>query len=139
MKMRQQMIKAFTLVELMVVIMIVAILAAVLVPTISGRVNAAKWSEGKAGAGTVATALRAYCVEQGDKRTAATLTEIGLTDNDMAGKYFASGDYKITALNYDPTVDPAVFTYTITVSAPTTGGLTGGPVTLDQTGNLQGP
>jgi len=40
--------RAFTLVELMVVILIVAILAAVAIPVLRNRVDAAKWSEGKA-------------------------------------------------------------------------------------------
>ena len=55
--------KGFTLVELMVVILIVAILAAVAIPIMRGRVDAAKWSEGKAMMGTIATAIRAYVAE----------------------------------------------------------------------------
>jgi len=39
--------KGFTLIELMVVIMIVGILAAVAIPLMRGRVDSAKWSEGK--------------------------------------------------------------------------------------------
>jgi general secretion pathway protein G len=38
--------KGFTLVELMVVILIVSILAAVAIPILRGRIDAAKWSEG---------------------------------------------------------------------------------------------
>jgi len=131
MKMRKQMIKAFTLVELMVVIMIVAILAAVLVPTIRGRVNRARWSEGMAGAGTIATALRAWCAEQGvDKAAAPALADIGLAAGDLQGKYFDSGDYAISSLTYD--ADDGTFDYLITVTAPT--GVQGGPVTLDEAG-----
>jgi type IV pilus assembly protein PilA len=133
MKMREQMRKAFTLVELMVVIMIVAILAAVLVPTIRGRVNRARWSEGMAGAGTIATALRAYCAEQGVNQTTAsipTLATIGLSAGDLQGKYFTNGSYAITALTYDATT--GAFTYTITVTAPS--GVQGGPVTLNEAG-----
>ena len=123
--------KGFTLIELMVVILIVAILAAVLAPTMTGRVNRAKWSEGVAGAGTIATALRAYCVEQGaDVSAAPTMAQIGLTTNDLQGKYFASGDYSISAIAY--TAATGALTYTIQVTAPT--GVTGGPVTLNQAG-----
>ena len=57
--------KAFTLIELMVVILIVSILAAVAVPIMRGRIDSAKWSEGKAMAGTLATSLRAYAAEKG--------------------------------------------------------------------------
>ena len=44
--------KGFTLIELLVVILIVSILAAVAIPIMRGRVDAAKWSEGKVMAGT---------------------------------------------------------------------------------------
>ena len=63
--------KAFTMVELMVVVMIVGILAAVAVPMMTGRVDAAKWSEGKAAMGTIASALRAYAAEKGRLRERA--------------------------------------------------------------------
>ena len=45
--------KGFTLIELMVVIVIVAILAAVVVPLLLSRVERAKYSEGKAIAASV--------------------------------------------------------------------------------------
>jgi type IV pilus assembly protein PilA len=127
--------RGFTLIELMIVILIVAILAAVLTPMMTGRINRAKWSEGVAGAGTVATALRAYVAEQAtDLSTAPSLATIGLTTNDLAGKYFASTNYSITALSY--TASTGALTYSISVSAPT--GLSGGPVTLNQAGTLAG-
>ena len=44
--------KGFTLIELMVVILIVGILAAVAIPIMRGRIDSAKWSEGKAMMGT---------------------------------------------------------------------------------------
>jgi prepilin-type N-terminal cleavage/methylation domain-containing protein len=57
--------RGFTLIELMVVILIVALLAAVAIPILRSRIDAAKWSEGKAMMGTIATAMRAYAAEQG--------------------------------------------------------------------------
>ena len=60
----------FTIIELMVVILIIGILAAVVVPILMGRIDKAKWSEGKAIMGTIATALRAHVSEQGNNFTA---------------------------------------------------------------------
>ena len=57
--------RGFTLIELMVTVLIVAILAGVAIPIIRGRLNAARWSEGKAMMGSIATVLRCYAVERG--------------------------------------------------------------------------
>ena len=58
--------KGFTLIELMVVVLIVGILAAVAIPLMRGRIDSAKWSEAKSAMGTIATALRAYASEKGN-------------------------------------------------------------------------
>ena len=52
--------QAFTLVELMIVVTIVAILALIAIPLYSANTTAAIMSEGVAGAGTIRTALRVY-------------------------------------------------------------------------------
>lgn len=57
--------KAFTMVELMVVVLIVGILAAVAVPMMTGRIDSSKWSEAKSAMGTIASALRSYAGEKG--------------------------------------------------------------------------
>jgi prepilin-type N-terminal cleavage/methylation domain-containing protein len=129
--------RGFTLIELMVVILIVAILAAVLAPMLSGRINEAKWTEGKAGAGTIATAIRAYCAEHeaAPTLTPPDFTPIGIRTGDLTGKYFLPTNYTFTTA---PTYDPAtgICTYVISVSAPT--GLTG-TVTLNAAGVMTGP
>lgn len=139
--------KGFTLIELMVVILIVAILAAVLAPMLTGRVRDAKWSEGKAGAGTIATAIRAYWAEhEGPGAGEADISAgfdgsagadqfdiVGLTDVDLEGKYFEAACYSVGAIGGDASSGP---TYTITINADdsTKGGAPTGSWTLDNTG-----
>jgi type IV pilus assembly protein PilA len=117
--------KGFTLIELMVVILIVAILAAVLVPVMTGRIRAAKWSEGKAGAGTIVTALRAYISEhEGTGALTAApiagtaLGVMGIDAADLTGKYFSATNYEVTTYSYDNTRDPPIY-YQISVKQPT--------------------
>ena len=94
--------KGFTLIELMVVILIVAILAAVAIPIMRGRIDAAKWSEGRAIMGTIATCLRAHVAEHdpNDLTLVATysLTQLGFADGDCDGTYFADEDFGAIAI-----------------------------------------
>jgi prepilin-type N-terminal cleavage/methylation domain-containing protein len=91
--------KGFTLIELMVVVLIVGILAAVAIPIMRGRIDSAKWSEGKAMMGTVATAIRAYYAEHGEGATAITslfgnaTTALGFVTSDLDGTYFLHTDF----------------------------------------------
>ena len=128
--------KGFTLIELMVVILIVGILAAVAIPIMRGRVDAAKWSEGKAGLGTIATALRAYSAEQGANGTygvgVPTLATLGFIASDLHGTYFAIGNYAVTTTAFTAGADPEL-TFTLTATKPA-GISSPSSVTLDQAG-----
>ena len=97
--------KGFTLIELMVVIFIIGIMAAVAIPIMRGRMDSSKWSEGKAVMGSIRTAARAFEAEKG---TAWTYTSTALTDlgfatdgSDLDGKYFSHGAYTLTFTAYD--------------------------------------
>jgi prepilin-type N-terminal cleavage/methylation domain-containing protein len=111
--------KGFTLIELMVVILIVAILAAVIVPMLRARIDAAKWSEGRAGMGTISTAARAYWAEHQDSIVAATVAptfaQLFPVTTDLDGKYFNNTCYGITFGTY--TTDAVGYTITCTASA----------------------
>ena len=128
--------KGFTLIELMVVVLIVAVLAAILIPMLTARLEAARWAEGKAGCGTLATAIRSMWAEQGEEDWKALTSPLAyLTASDLRGKYFSAPDYTIAFSA--PTGDYPIG-YTITVgqpSAPTqTVTWTKAGYTLDHTG-----
>ena len=108
--------KGFTMVELMVVVLIVAILAAVAIPLMSGRVDASKWSEAKASMGTIATAIRAYAAEKGKDGVSATpsLSDLGIGTNELDGTYFLTVCYTISGVAVS---DAGVVSFTVVCDA----------------------
>ncbi len=114
--------KGFTLIELMVVVLIVAVLAAVLIPLMTARLESARWSEGKAGVGTIATAIRARYAEEDASFTASTNVLNFVNSTDLYGKYFSSGEYTIQSMSVNSAPpgggDYYPVNYTIRVSAP---------------------
>jgi prepilin-type N-terminal cleavage/methylation domain-containing protein len=101
---------AFTMVELMMVVLIVGILAAVAIPLYSGRIDKAKWTEADAAAGTIRTAVRVYWAEKGGAGTTWNFSDItgditlfgpklGITPGGLNGNYFKSGCYVINSVN----------------------------------------
>lgn len=87
--------KAFTLIELMVVILIVGILAAASVPLMRSRVDSAKWAEANATAGTIRSAARVYFAEH--STVSKDWADLGFDTaaGDLAGTYFSAEDYSI--------------------------------------------
>ena len=123
--------KGFTLIELMVVILIVGILAAVAVPILRGRIEQAKWSEGAATAGAIKTAVRALYAEDpvtvgawAGQAVPGVEAALGFQAGDLTGRYFTSANFTITSVD-------AQGNAVISVAAPA--GLTGSGV-LDSAG-----
>ena len=85
--------KGLTLIELMVVIIIIGILAAIAIPIMQGRIDSARWSEGKAIMGIISRALRTYIAEHGNNFTPVpTLAQLGFEPGDLDGTYFTGGE-----------------------------------------------
>ena len=109
----------FTLIELMVVILLFGILAAVAIPLMRARVEAAKWSEGKTMMGTIATTLRAYGTEKGDAGTwPPSLVDLGFVAGDLTGTYFVDADFTWANAAYNSLVTPSL-TFTISCTPST--------------------
>ena len=122
--------KGFTLVELMVVILIVGILAAVAIPLMQGRIDKAKWSEANATAGTIRTAVRAYCAETSvataianvdgtNLAAATTLAALGFNATDLVGTYFTGADYAINSISADGIAAVMVTASAFSADSPT--------------------
>jgi len=120
-----------TLIELMVVIAIVGVLASIAIPIYRGRIDAAKWAEGRAMIGTVATAIRAYHAHTGRSGAAPTsfgvgAAGLGFSPGDLTGTFFVDADFSFDVTGMDP------LTFTITA---TKAGLNPPWYRLDQNGN----
>ncbi len=127
-----------TLIELMVVAIIVAILAAAAIPLMAGGKKKAMATEAVAALGTARTSLRTMYAETRDYTQTPSgetlapmdpLTSIpGVTAAELAGKYFKEGDYSIESISRQ--------TYVLKC-AGSTGEVAGVVIRLDQAGNLQ--
>lgn len=125
----------FTLVELMVVAIIVAILAAVAVPLMMTNRDHAIATEAQTGLGTVRNALNIYKVGNGQYPVSEQGKDLGrvsvltVKPGDLDGKYFRTDHYVLT------TVTPSNFVITATCYTNTAAGKT---VTLDERGEWGG-
>ena len=98
--------EGFTLIELMVVILIVGVLAAVAVPLMRGKIDQSKWAEANAAAGSIRTAVKTYFLETGDTVTgtlsdASVQQALDMQTADLTGTYFGPADYVIDSVTSD--------------------------------------
>ncbi len=93
----------FSLVELMIVIVIIGVLAAVAVPIYNNNVMKAKMSEADAALGSIRTQLRVYYGENGKYPTGVTAgvvanaTWYDINTGELNGKYFNDASYTYTS------------------------------------------
>ena len=71
--------KGFSLIELMIVVAIIGILAAIAVPTFTNFQKKARTSEGKTVLGAIYSSMTAYKAESGNIGSSAVLTDTGYT------------------------------------------------------------
>jgi len=122
-----------TLIELMAVIFIVGILAAVAIPRLGSRIDSARWTEGKSAMGSIASALRAYAAVKGEEGTyPPSFATLGFIPGDLDGTHFVMADYSITSASFTKGGSPEL-TYTIRCDKPA---LKPSAVTLDETGTF---
>ena len=125
----------FALVELMVVAIIVAILAAVAVPLMMTNRDRAIATEAQTGLGMVRNALNIYKVENGQYPAAEqgknldNVLVLTVKSGELDGKYFKTDYYVLT------TVTASNFVITATCFTNSAAGRT---VTIDEAGNWGG-
>ena len=123
----------FSLVELMIVIVIIGVLAAVAVPIYNNNVRKAKMSEADAALGSIRTQLRVYYGENGSYPVVAVAAAVvggawnDIKAGELTGAYFTDANY--TYVSADGV------SYTITCAA---NGILDSDRTLNQDGTFAG-
>lgn len=110
--------QAFTLMEVLVVILIISILAAAAIPILQGRVDSAKWTEANSAAGMIRCAAKVYFAQTGVAVTGSlsegtVLDALAIKSGDLTGTYFVASDYTIDSVDSD-----GVAVVTVTGSLP---------------------
>lgn len=125
----------FTLVELMVVAIIVAILAAVAIPLMSGNRRRAAATEAEAALGTARSALRAVLAEHGSYNAGGTIVAgniaggiPGIQAGDFNGKFWSDDNYDIISITAS--------SYLLRATGSTNNNASGVTIDLNQNGDF---
>lgn len=106
---RTHKLRGFTLIELMVVILIIAILAALVVPKIVGRGGDAKISAAKANISTLSSSINAFRLDTGRYPTTEEgLSVLRIPPNDVQNW---KGPYTNKDISNDPWGNPYIYEY----------------------------
>ena len=111
--------KGYSLAELLTVVLIALVLAVIALSLMRGRVDSARWSEGKARAGLIATAIRAWIAGYnmaGSWTNAPGSLDagmLGFEEGDLKDKYFDESNF-----TWQVDYDGVSLSYVITVTKP---------------------
>jgi type IV pilus assembly protein PilA len=89
--------KGFTLIELMIVVAIIGILAAIAIPAFMEYMNSGKGTEGEIQLNRMGKSGKAYFVKKSEFPQAAGASDPGTDPCDNAGKVYTAADWVVTA------------------------------------------